>query len=239
MNLKRASTGASTDSDADEAKTTPHGKEREEEGVASKHKDTALAWESDRKAQDKLATGKDVGRANAGSQEVEEEEGEVEGERVSTATRGRSDSLLDEQVPVDVKDSPSLKVKDESFFSGVGDSDPYSVTAMEELERLGEGEEDGGETSDISFSTPKTSNKHTTVSSEHTPTSTTPTGSLEKKSGSKGSGKKVKGSGVMRPRPMSMVVSPQAEHMTRAWQEDMSQRRSSLHLSEDALHGKV
>ena len=50
-----------------------------------------------------------------------------------------------------------------------------------------------------------------------------------------GGGNRRKGSGV-RPRPMSMVVSPQAEILTRAWQEDSDSCPGS---SEEHLGGKV
>ena len=55
-----------------------------------------------------------------------------------------------------------------------------------------------------------------------------------KKSSTPSSGSRRKGSGV-RPRPMSMVVSPQAEILTRAWQEDSDGCPGS---SEEHLGGK-
>ncbi|KAK7479091.1 hypothetical protein BaRGS_00029683, partial [Batillaria attramentaria] len=212
--------------------------------------------------------------------------------------RNRSDSLLDEQVP-DISDSPmkplpSPSVKTAQFFSqhsedadtsaadpnasgvsaatasGLDDSDPYSVTAMEELERLGDEEEGDGDslhieesadngranskplashtqtgnlTSVISAENIESGGKDTSPSISHSKpaieTSTPKSSTLDKKdkgSGSDGGKKsagKRRGSG-MRSRPMSMVVSPQAETVTRAWQDDMN-RRSSLHLSEDTL----
>lgn len=64
------------------------------------------------------------------------------------------------------------------------------------------------------------------------------TSSLETKKTSGNSGKR-KGSGV-RPRPMSMVVSPQAERLTKAWQEDLKQCSDSMssdeHLTSKSIH---
>ena len=300
--LKRASTGASTDSDADDANGAS--------GASSANRSI-----EEEKPESKDAPGDEEGAGGGEGKAQEEEEGRVEGEggeeeAATTAApadhqhddgtfdalgcatvagsgdqdpevsgRGRSDSLLDEQVP-DIKDSP-LKpvpspsphlVKGGQFFpaqeggsSGPGptegaavvdvDSDPYSVTAMEELERLGEEEEEGDvstamDDSVSSFKSPpppthpssntsEPEHSHSNSSKAALEASTPPKDTLADRkvggSGWKGGSGKKRGSG-MRPRPMSMVVSPQAEVMTRAWQDDIT-RRSSLHLSEDSLAG--
>ncbi|GFN88020.1 kinesin-like protein kif13a [Plakobranchus ocellatus] len=156
------------------------------------------------------------------------------------------------------------------------ESDHYSENAMEELERLGEEdeeecEEDGtGQQSNHASSPPRedvaviTSGEKTvsqpaskpavaesskppaggksTSSAAPLPPATTESNSSsagKKSGGGHSSGGRRKGSGV-KPRPMSMVVSPQAEILTRAWQEDsdICPGSSEEHLggsSEDAM----
>ncbi|XP_070208560.1 kinesin-like protein KIF13A isoform X2 [Littorina saxatilis] len=257
-NLKRSSTGAS-DSDAEDGSSDKTSKsageeeeEEEREGAENAEENTEENVKENAEenvkenAEDSSASGDKSAASSSGvytqqgNASTDETGSELEGG--DAGGRNRSDSLLDDQVP-DIKDSPLKPLPSPSvtgtdqFFSEEEnsgrtsadvDSDPYSVTAMEELERLGEEEEDGDisnmDDSISSFKSPPPTSHN--KNNKPTIEASTPT---DKK---KGSGKK-RGSG-MRPRPKSMVVSPQAEVVTRAWQDDV-QRRSSLHLSEDSL----
>ena len=268
--LKRASTGASTDSDADDAnssgdKTSGSIEEEEEaedeadaEGIAAA-REKAAGEEGNAtasSADDGIFT--ELSNMTSGTDGGSEQDPDVAG-------RTRSDSLLDEQIP-DINDSPLKPIPSPSISNSMGeffsedsstvtdtlhavdaDSDPYSVTAMEELEKLGEEDREISMVMEGSVSSIKSpcqpansqleSEQLHKCSKKPAFEASTPKEILAEKkgSGSKGGSGKKRGSG-MRPRPMSMVVSPQAEVMTRAWQDDIN-RRSSLHLSEDSLAG--
>lgn len=273
--LKRASTGASTDSDADDANgsgdKTNHSieEEEEDEDEAEAEGDATARGEGNTTAEEGNVTASSAGDGICTEPSNVTSSTDAGGEQDPSITgRTRSDSLLDEQVP-DIKDSPlkpapspSINSTAGQFFSEQGsartdptstadvDSDPYSVTAMEELERLGEEEEEGDisiameEDSVSSVKTPcQSTNNQLELEQLHNRSNkpafeaSTPKEISADKKGSKGGSGKKRGSG-MRPRPMSMVVSPQAEVMTRAWQDDIN-RRSSLHLSEDSLAGML
>lgn len=153
------------------------------------------------------------------------------------------------------------------------DNDPYSVNAMEELEKLGEEDEGDDEDADLEGSgkftepevkshivqkpSPKTvqNEAKTTVTSASTvpepqkeknteiKTKTTKASFLspsttqnkgDKSPGDKKNANNKRKSAGVRPRPMSMIVSPQVEMMTRAWQEGgycVDSNSSEEHLS--------
>lgn len=237
--------------------------EEPSEGVAAK---TAAQPSSLKRASTGTSTDSDTEDGGHGSDDrshvlVEEDEEDVEKPAASEDARESSPkpaSVTEESEPSSSRTSlsgPAFKGNPDSSSSGgvapevsgmEADSDPYSETAMEELERLGEEEEEEVEgdlscISDTSISGSKSAPALAPGSSgsgSDQPRSKKPpfeasTPNDEKKGGGK-SGKK-RGSGV-RPRPMSMVVSPQAEVMTRAWQDDIN-RRSSLNLSDYSLSG--
>ncbi|XP_059167567.1 kinesin-like protein KIF13A isoform X3 [Physella acuta] len=171
---------------------------------------------------------------------------------------GRSDDREDDLVIMEESD----------YKSAEGDNDPYSVNAMEELEKLGEEAEEEEEDVEVASTTRAAETKvevktHTVQKPETKPSTKVNITSVsgpdhnvknhvikatlsphqtyikgDKTHGEKKSGNTKRKSSGIRPRPMSMVVSPQAEMMTRAWQEDGGHMTSSdefLTVGDDAM----
>ncbi|KAL8560951.1 hypothetical protein ACOMHN_022070 [Nucella lapillus] len=236
--LKRASTGASTDSDAEDG----HG-ERTDDALIEEEED-----EGGEEVKDGEVTVEEVkdAAAAAGSKAVSEdgkESSSAKSAEGSIAVSSGDSASANSGAPAAADPNPDSTAPAVSMTEA--DSDPYSETAMEELERLGEegeGEEGEGEEGEGDLSSISETSVSGTKSTLSQPKSKKPafdasTPNDEKKGGSAakaGSGKKRGGSSGIRPRPMSMVVSPQAEVTTRAWQDDIN-RRSSLNLSNYSL----
>ncbi|XP_076456377.1 kinesin-like protein KIF13A [Babylonia areolata] len=258
-NNKRASTGASTDSDAEdgagsedktealiEESEDEEGEEEEEEGkravVSAEEErgveavDVEQASEEEVKdtSQDKLALGGDSAQRPPPPTTTTTAQGSETGSSGSSS----ASTVVETGKAAVVTSAPEA------------DSDPYSLQAMEELERLGEEEEEGegsngeapvssggggvgsGNKPAINVGLSSSFTEGSRTSSSAPLDTSTPQDDRKGGGAKRGSGKK-RGS-AMRPRPLSMVVSPQAEVMTRAWQDDIN-CRSSLSLSDHSL----
>ena len=130
-------------------------------------------------------------------------------------------------------DAGTTEGEEESGEGGDID-DLYSMNAMEELEKLGEGDRHEDESFSTSSPFPAKldaqANRQTHKQS-NIPTSEAMASHLSGKPiRSSGSFSKRRGSGMRSPRPSSMIVSPaDADPMTLAWQEDVKPSLGLLH----------
>lgn len=196
------------------------------------------------------------------NEETEEEEYGDEGDDETKARNNESGQSLADGGDSSLKTSPphvttataaAASGADRAWSNSDVDSDPYSITAMDELEKLGMVEEEeegadgvqrGGERNAAAAANGRNSAQRQQPPAAHVTNhpvvEVTAAADLHPKhqeGGTKRVVGKRKGLGI---RPKSMVVSPQAEKITKAWldtQEDLHHRHS-LHLSDDALIGE-